>query len=180
MMAAVNALIEHYPNDPQLFYQRALGHAYRGRHAAAIADLNLALKKSPSHDAALNNLAWVLATGPDNIRDPERGLGLVQRAVRLAPHKGTYQNTLGVCLLRLGRYREAALAFEKSLAFGRGQFDGYDLFFLSMCQSGLNDLDRAVSSYERGCRWQQTTRLTAHEKEELERFRREAEQSLGR
>ncbi|MBX7103005.1 MAG: protein kinase [Gemmataceae bacterium] len=180
MMAAVNALIEHYPNDPQLFYQRALGHAYRGRHAAAIADLELALRKSPSHDAALNNLAWVLATGPDNIRDPERGLGLVQRAVRLAPQKGTYQNTLGVCLLRLGRYREAAAAFEKSLAFGRGQFDGYDLFFLSMCQSGLNDSDRALSSYERGCRWQQTTRLTPHEKEELERFRREAEQSLGR
>src|SRR5262249_22726926 len=118
MMAEVNTLINRYPSDPQLFYQRALGHSYRRRYVEAIADLETALQKGPSHDTALNNLAWVLVTGPLELRDPGRALELSQRAVKLAPTKGTYQNTLGACLCRLGRYREAVSAFEKSLAAG--------------------------------------------------------------
>jgi tetratricopeptide (TPR) repeat protein len=175
MMAAVNGLLTHYPNDPQLYYQRALGHSYRGRHGEAIADLELALKKGPSHDLAMNNLAWILATGPVAVRDPERALGLAQRAVRLAPNKGTYQNTLGVCLYRLGRYRESLSALEKSLASGRGQFDGYDLFIMAMCLTRLNEPARAADAYQRAVRWQKSTRLTAHEQNELNAFRAEAD-----
>lgn len=179
MISEVNSLLNHYPDDPQLYYQRALGHAYRRNYAAAIADLETALKKGPSHDQALNNLAWILVTGPAETRDPDRGLGLVQRAVRLAPTKTTYQNTLGVCLYRLGRYREAMTALEKSQAGSRGQFDGYDLYVMAMCLFKLEEREKGRQCFQRAVDWQAKIRLTVHERFELDRFRLEAEALLG-
>lgn len=175
MMNEVNGLLGHYPTDPQLYYQRAFGHAYRGRHSSAVSDLHLALKFGPTYDPALNNLAWILVTGPSELRDHERGVGYAQRAVALAPHKSTYQNTLGVGLYRLGRYREALNAFEKSLANGLGQHDGYDLYLKSMCLAQLNEFQQACECYSLAWAWQQKTRLNAHESMELEQFRKEAE-----
>ncbi len=179
MMAEVNGLLEHYGDDPQLYYQRALGHAYRGRYAAAISDLEIALRKGPSHEQALNNLAWILATGPEEFRDPDRGLGLAQRAVRLGPQKATYQNTLGVCYYRLGRYRDALAALEKSQLSGRGQLDGYDLYVMAMCYMRLDETAKCHQYMARARDWQKNTKLTPHEKDELDRFRTEAEVMVG-
>jgi tetratricopeptide (TPR) repeat protein len=179
MMIEIDRLLALYPQDPQLFYQRALGHVYRGRYAAAVADLRLALEHGPTHDQALNNLAWIMVAGPPEWRDLERGLGFAQRAVTLAPHKGTYQNTLGVAYYRLGQYPEALAAFEKSLTAGKGQFDGYDLYFESMCYVRMNDLRKAQECFERADRWQKSTRLNVHELAELESFRQEAAEILS-
>jgi tetratricopeptide (TPR) repeat protein len=179
MLTEVNGLLNHYPQDPQLYYQRALGHVYRGRYGAAVADLHLALKHGPTNDLALNNLAWIMVTGPIELRDVERGLGFAQRAVTIAPEKGTYQNTLGVALYRLKRYRDALAAFQKSLEASKGQFDGYDLYFEAMCLVYLNDLPGAKQCYERAQSWQKETRLNVHEQAELERFRQEAIEALA-
>jgi eukaryotic-like serine/threonine-protein kinase len=179
MMTEVNGLLQHYPDDPQLYYQRALGEAYRKDYVAAVADLEIALRKGPSHDQALNNLAWILVTGPLETRDPDRALGLAQRAVRLAPTKATYQNTLSVCLYRLGRYREALSALDKSQLYGRGQFDGYDFYVMAMCLAKLDENDKCRQCLSRARDWQKNTRLTPHEAFELERFRTEAEELVG-
>lgn len=179
MMNEVNALMQHYPDDPQLYYQRALGEAYRKNYTAAIADLEVALRKGPSHDQALNNLAWILVTGPAELRDLDRALSLAQRAVRLAPTKATYQNTLGVCLYRLERYRDALLTLEKSQLNGRGQFDGYDFYVMAMCLAKLDDKEKCRQYMARARDWQKKTRLTPHEVFELERFRIEAEEITG-
>ncbi len=179
MMAEVNGLLEHYGDDPQLYYQRALGHSYRGRYAAAISDLEMALRKGPSHEQALNNLAWILATGPVEFRDPDRGLMLAQRAVRLGPQKSTYQNTLGVCLFRLGRFREALIALEKSQLGGRGRLDGYDFYLMAMCHLRLADTAKCHHYMTRAREWQKNTKLTPHERVELNRFRTEAEEMVG-
>ena len=110
--------------------------------------------------------------------DPDRALELSQRAVSLAPVKGTYQNTLGVCLYRLERYKEAITAFEKSLTAGKGQLDGYDLFFMAMCWARLDEPERARECLDRAQKWQGTTKLTAHEIEELKLIGHEAETVL--
>src|SRR5262249_54771924 len=93
MMKEVNGLISHYPNDPQLYYQRELGEAYRQNHQASLQDLETALRLGPSHDPALNNMAWILVTGPESMRDPKRALKYVERAKNIAPQKTTYLNT---------------------------------------------------------------------------------------
>lgn len=178
MIDEVNALIARYPEDPQLYYQRALGHSYRDRFTEALADLRLALKYGPGHDVAMNNMAWILVTGPAELRDPEKAMALIQRAVKIAPTKNTYRNTLGVTLFRLGRYREAAENFRKSLEGGRGQFDAYDLYWLSMCQSRMDEPAAARESLERARDWQQRTKLTRHETDELRRFSSDAERLL--
>lgn len=180
MLDEVNDLMTTYPNDPQLFYQRALGHAYRGRHAAAVSDLHLALKFGPTNDAALNNLAWILITGPADLRDVERGLGYAQRAVTLAPQKPAYQNTLGVALYRLNRFREALVALEKSFSASRNVRDGYDLYFQAMCHAQLGDTARARDCFERAKHWRQNTTLNPFESAELKSFEQEAEAAIGR
>jgi tetratricopeptide (TPR) repeat protein len=179
MMSEVDALIRDFPGDPQLYYLRALGHSYRGRSRAAIADLEVALKLGPNHDLALNNLAWQLSAGPVELRDPKRALALARHAVTIAPEKATYRNTLGVVLYRLAQYAEAADALSQSVAAGKGQFDGYNYCFLSMCAARCRQPELARDYLLRAREWRRKTTLTAHEAAELDRFEDEAEKTAA-
>lgn len=52
-----------------------------GDHKAALVDLEQALKLEPADAGVLNNLAWLLATSPeDSIRDGKRAIELAQKA----------------------------------------------------------------------------------------------------
>ena len=52
-----------------------------GDHAAALADLEKALELQPDESGVLNNLAWLLATSPDeSIRDGKRAIELATKA----------------------------------------------------------------------------------------------------
>jgi len=52
-----------------------------GDHTAALADLERALELAPDESGVLNNLAWLLATSPDDdLRDGARAVELAQRA----------------------------------------------------------------------------------------------------
>jgi tetratricopeptide (TPR) repeat protein len=52
-----------------------------GDHAAALADLEKALELAPDDSGVLNNLAWLLATSPDEeIRDGKRAVELATKA----------------------------------------------------------------------------------------------------
>ena len=67
--------------------------------------------------------------------------------MRLSPEIGTYHNTLGVALYRLGQYREAVIELETSLAVSSRQDTPFDLFFLAMCQHHLGDDGRAKAPW---------------------------------
>ena len=59
-----------------------------GKHADAIADYDKALTIDPRHTGVLNNLAWVLATSPeDNLRNPKRSIELATKACELTEYK---------------------------------------------------------------------------------------------
>jgi Flp pilus assembly protein TadD len=69
---------------------RGLGDAMlnTGRHAEAIANFEKALKLEPKDDGVLNNLAWVLATSPDDkLRDGHRAIQLATDACKLTEYK---------------------------------------------------------------------------------------------
>jgi tetratricopeptide (TPR) repeat protein len=52
-----------------------------GDHKAALADLEMALTLQPDDSGVLNNLAWLLATSPDDaIRDGKRAIELARKA----------------------------------------------------------------------------------------------------
>jgi len=58
-----------------------------GRHADAIADYDKALSIAPEDTGVLNNLAWVLATSPeDNLRNAKRSIELATKACELTKY----------------------------------------------------------------------------------------------
>jgi hypothetical protein len=130
---------------------------------------------------ALNNQAWRLVTGPAKVRDPAKALPLARQAVELAPDKPTCLNTLGVVLYRNGQFKEAISTLEKSLNLGKGQFDGFDLYFLAMCHAQLGDAAKARDCFDRAVRWGEGQKdLPPQSAAELTEFRAEAESELQR
>jgi serine/threonine protein kinase/tetratricopeptide (TPR) repeat protein len=74
--------------------------------------------------------AWLLATSSDlKLRKPRRAVELAQRAVEIAPEEGTYWSTLGTAHYRLGDWKAAIAALEKSV--DRGGFSS-DFFVVAM------------------------------------------------
>jgi WD40 repeat protein len=90
-------------------------------HAQALAALRQAVDADPRHALAHNNLAWLLLTGPKELRKPKEALAHARKAVKLAPKQATHHNTLGVALYRKDQFAEAVPALQKSLKEGRAQ-----------------------------------------------------------
>lgn len=70
-----------------------------------------AIRLSPDHVKALNNLAFLLA---DKLNRPAEALPLAQKAVSLAPESAVFQDTLGWVYHRLGKDQEARAVLKKA------------------------------------------------------------------
>jgi serine/threonine protein kinase/WD40 repeat protein len=128
---------------------------------------------------ALNNQAWHLVTGPAEQRDPATALQLIQEAVKLQPENTTFLNTLGVVQYRNGKYAEAVVALEKSLA-GKVAGEAHNLFFLTMCHAKLGNPAKAKYCFERAVKWLEAQKnLKPERAKELKAFRAEAEALLN-
>jgi eukaryotic-like serine/threonine-protein kinase len=153
----------------------------------AIPALETALAADPSntdfkHSLALccNNVAWFLAKGSPSSSDLERALTLSRRAVELEPGNQAYLNTRGVILYRAGQYADAVSILDKSLEAGKGQYDGFDLFFLAMAHHHLGHRDEARRCLNRAIAWvSRATSLSDQSVKELADFRAEAEAVLA-
>ena len=93
-----------------------------GQHAEAIEDYNVALKIQPEDGGLLNNLAWVLATSPDDkVRDGQRALELATKACELTEYKEAHiLSTLASTYAELGDFETAIKWSEKSVELGEG------------------------------------------------------------
>jgi len=176
------------PEDPHFLHLRAQVYARSlTKLEPAIADLEAALLRDPSRRQirellahCCNNYAWLLATGHPTSQDLDRALKLSLRAVELAPDQQTYLNTRGVVLYRAGQYAEAVTVLDKSLEDGHGQFDGFDLFFLTMAHHRLGHREQARRCLDRAIEWMgHPGPLSADQAKELAAFRAEAEAVLA-
>jgi hypothetical protein len=100
--------------------------------------------------------------------------------VALSPGEPTSLNTLGVALYRAGKLAQAIETLGKSLEAGKGQFDGFDLFFLAMAHHRLGQGTQARACFDRAVRWLSDQKcLPEQHTRELAVFRAEAESVLA-
>jgi serine/threonine protein kinase/WD40 repeat protein len=150
-------------------------------HAKALATLRKAVQIAPTLAMPHNNLAWLLLTGPKELRDGTQALVQARKAVELEPDQYLYRNTLGVALYRTGQLAEAVPVLERGLAEGKGETDAFGRFFLAMCHQRLGAASKAKDCLEAGRRWFQThkDKLSAAWVPELAAFQAEAEAVLA-
>ncbi len=88
---------------------RGDAHLNIGKHAEAIADFSRALKLKPEDTTLLNNLAWVLATSPeDGLRDGKRAVELATKACEQTEYKTPHiLSTLAAALAEDGNFETA-------------------------------------------------------------------------
>jgi hypothetical protein len=160
------------PGQARSRYARGLGIL----EELAAAEPERATQLAPRMALAFNNLAWLLATCPDeSLRDAGRAVRFARRALELAPEDGNTWNTLGVALYRAGEDEESRAALERAMALRDGGTP-HDWYFLAM-------LDARAGDRAGGRRWLERAAATreAHwaRDAELSRFEEEAKGTLG-
>jgi hypothetical protein len=87
-----------------------------GEVERAIVEYRRVLEFKPDWAAAMNDLAWILATHPDGrLRDGPEALRLAQRACQLAGETApSYWGTLDACYAENNRFPEAIATAEKT------------------------------------------------------------------
>jgi tetratricopeptide (TPR) repeat protein len=172
-MGALSAELHSLLGEARQFQQA-------GKIGEAIGVLRQAVRVFPDLAETHNNLAWLLATAPDPLRDPSKALEHARHAVRLSPGEPLYLNTLGVALYRAGKFAEALPTLEKSLATGKGRTAAFDLFFLAMVHHRLGHRPEARACFDRAMSWlRDHPSLPAPYAAELAAFGAEAEKLLA-
>ena len=107
---------------------RGRGDAYLniGKHAEAVADYEKALKIEPKDSGILNNLAWVLATSPDDkIRDGQRAVKLAAEACEETEYKLPHiLSTLAAAHAETGDFAAARKWAEKAVELDKDNQHG--------------------------------------------------------
>jgi protein O-mannosyl-transferase len=92
-------------------------YARQGHETEAISHYESALKIQPDNARACNNLAWLLAAGPDpSLRNAPRAVELAQRADELEQGKNpAVLETLAAAQAEAGQFAEAVKTIERAL-----------------------------------------------------------------
>jgi tetratricopeptide (TPR) repeat protein len=88
-----------------------------GKHAEAIADYEQAIKLRPRDESVLNNLAWVLATSPeDAVRDGKRSIEVATQACRVSDYRKAHiLSTLAAAYAENGQWDKAVEWSKKAV-----------------------------------------------------------------
>jgi tetratricopeptide (TPR) repeat protein len=122
------------------------------------------------------SLAWFLATSQfPQLCDPRRALRFAKEALEASPQSDEWLTTLGVAHYRVGEWKEAIEALERSKQFA-ARDDPTTGFFLAMAWWRRGERDKAHSWYDKAVRWMEKDGWPHNE---LRRFRAEAAALLG-
>ncbi len=105
------------PDDPQAHYNQA-GTLHRlGRHEEALAAYRRAVELKTNYAAALNGLAWILATSPDAaLRNGAEAIGYAEKAVALTSAQSPNAlDTLAAAYAEAGQFDRAVSTIRKAI-----------------------------------------------------------------
>lgn len=128
-----------------------------GNRGRAVTDLKrtLSLKPGPSTEVtALNNLAWVLATCPDNsIRDGTEAVRDAEKACRMTGFKQPGMvNTLAAAYAEAGRFPDAIATAQTAIQLATASGD----------TQGAAAMRQILSQYQMGKPWRETPATVHH------------------
>jgi Tfp pilus assembly protein PilF len=110
-LKGLDALIEQFPEHPDLEYQRATVLETGGRTRAAVAQFERALKLRPDDPQVQNALGFTLADHKQNLARAEQ---LVRAALAVSPDSAAIQDSLGWVLYRRGKTAAALPILERA------------------------------------------------------------------
>ncbi len=113
-------LIDTNPKNMAAYRGRADARLSQGKQAEAIADYEEALAIEPKNSGVLNNLAWVLATSPEQeLRDGKRAIELATQACEVTEYKQAHiLSTLAASYAETGDFETAITWSKKSVELG--------------------------------------------------------------
>ena len=141
------AILAQKPDNVAAMSGRANAMLGMGKHADAIADYDKALKLAPDDSGMLNNLAWVLATSPDDkLRNGKRAIELAKKACELTDYKQAHiLSTLAAAHAESGDFETALKWSKKAIELGKESE-----------QPGIQEaLDKELKSYEAKKPWRE-------------------------
>jgi tetratricopeptide (TPR) repeat protein len=122
-IAAYKQALKSRPTYPEVENNIGLALLQKGRPSEAIAHWQNALAGQSDSVDTLNNLAWILATFPENwIRNRKQALTLAERANQLSgDNNPTILRTLAAAYAENGRFTEARVTAERGLQLANAQ-----------------------------------------------------------
>lgn len=144
-------VIEAAPEGPLGYQGRADAYLSIGKQAEALADYEQALKLEPENTSVLNNLAWLLATSPnDDLRDGARSIELGTKAAELTEYKQAHiLSTLAAGYAESGDFETAKKWSQKAVDTGSPELQ--------------EPLRKELESYQRGEPWRELQQEDATE-----------------
>jgi tetratricopeptide (TPR) repeat protein len=115
-IADVTKAVEINPDDAAAFSNRGVFWNRKTDYDRAIADFTKAMEINPRRPEAFAQLAWILATCPDDsYRNGARAVTLAQTAVQLAPEP-RFMATLAAAYAESGKFEDAINTQKKVIA----------------------------------------------------------------
>jgi tetratricopeptide (TPR) repeat protein len=146
-------LAEH-PDEWQFLRARGDAQLNWGHRAEAIVDLDKALTLQPKDVGILNNLAWVLATAPEQkLRDGKRALLLATEASQLTEYKQDYiLSTLAAAYAETGDFASAEKWAAKGIELSS--------------KENIDEMKKELASYQAHKPWRESLPQPEEKKEE--------------
>lgn len=114
---AYSDILDLQPDNFSALQSRGDVYLSVGKHAEAISDFTRAIKLRPDDTTLLNNLAWVLATSPeDGLRDGEKALEFATKACELTTYSTPHiLSTLAAALAETGDFEGAVQRSQQAV-----------------------------------------------------------------
>ena len=142
-----NAALQAKPNWPQAYHFLGMLYVQQNRFDLAIENWTEVLRLNPNFLKVLNNLAWILATCPDEeLLDCARAVKLAKRACELTNYQYAVSlDTLSVAYAAAGRFDEAVETAEKAL----------QLALVANQQRLADEIQKRIEFYQAGRPWRE-------------------------